>query len=166
MAFSFSHWLHSFWPQELGTSCYLCLEHYFPTFCLVNAHTTFRHQLRCQPCRRFSLTHSPRTGLDASARFSHSPPCLPRLALLLYHCVFLFVCVCVVFFIFWLCLTVCAILVLQPGIEPEPSAVETRLSQPRDCLKLPLLLIIYFSFLLHCNFHEGKSGCFPCFVIV
>ena len=81
-------------------------------------------------------------------------------------CVFICVCVCVVFFIFWLCLTVCAILDLQPGIEPEPSAVETRLSQPRDCLKLPLLLIIYFSFLLHCNFHEGKSGCFPCFVIV
>ena len=164
MAFSFSHWLHSFWPQELGTSCYLCLEHYFPAFCLVNTHTTFRHQLRCQPCRRFSLTHSPRTGVDASARFSHSPPCLPRLALPLYHCVFFFVCVCVWFF-FWLCLTVCAILVLQPGIEPKPSAVETRLSQPRDCLKLPLLLI-YFSFLLHCNFHEGKSGCFPCFVIV
>ena len=99
MAFSFSHWLHSFWPQELGTSCYLCLEHYFPAFCLVNTHTTFRHQLRCQPCRRFSLTHSPRTGLDALARFSHSPPCLPRLALPLYHCVFFFVCVCVVFFL-------------------------------------------------------------------
>ena len=139
-----------------------CAWNIIPHFCLGDAHTTFGHQLRSQPCGSFSLTHSPRTGLGALVRFAHSPLGLPGLStaavsLCVFICVFIF---------FWLFLTVCGILVLQPGIEPESSAVETWLSQPRDCLKLPLLLTVYFFFLLHCNFHGGKSGCFSCFVIV
>lgn len=83
--FGFSHWLCSLWPRKLGTSCYLCLEHYFPAFCLVNSYAAFRHQFRCCSCRRVSLTHSPHASLDAPARLSQSPPCLKAIEQLPYY---------------------------------------------------------------------------------
>lgn len=58
-SFGFTHWLCSLWLWKLGTSYYLCLEHYFPAFCLVNSYATFRHQHRYCACRRFSQTQPP-----------------------------------------------------------------------------------------------------------
>ena len=90
MSVSFSHWLCSFWPQELGTSCFLCLEHYFPAFCLLNSSTTFRYQLRCHVLQELFPTCSPHSGLDALVPPPIGPFVSPVIAPLPYYCFFLF----------------------------------------------------------------------------
>ena len=101
--FSVSHWLHSCWPQDLGTGCYLCLEHYSPLFAWVTPTLPSGISLGASPAGAFPWLTAPAL---AWALWSGSHIALwvsPGLALLLCHCVFLFA-----FLFFFGCSSLCA----------------------------------------------------------
>ena len=76
---------------------------------------------------------------------------------------------CTVFFTFWLCCTVCGILVPRPGIKPMPPALEvqslyhrTTREVPRRTVKNNYVCVVFTG----CHVHSGFCDCFCPYVLL